>query len=668
MSLKISAEILMSRFFRAIIGLFFIGSLCAGEPAIVSNVKVLSDKVEDVSSFDAWKNAVIKPGMTDEQKALAAWETVVKFRHHDSLPQEFLGLGDSGTLDAIKLFNVYGYCGGTAAQPAFQQLGRQLGFETRSWTINRWGVVELQYGDAWHMFDPGMICYFKKPDGSVASVEDLTAAVRDWHAKNSGYLGNDAKIKEFLKSPGLAKGPELLASCPTYDKAGNFSLNYFGWPSAMIIYDGTNKTPFQYEEASSQGYRVNIQLRKGERLTRNWSNKGLHINAGGGNVECITAQVGRGVLYYTPKWGDIANGRVGNGTLEYTVPLGDTGVLDAFVSASNVALKSADGAAGALHVKDAAQPGEFVVRMPSSYVYLTGEVTFDALIGEGGVVQVSFSDNHGRDWKELAKVSASGAQKIDLTPSVLRRYDYRLKFTLNGKSTGLDSLKLTHDIQHSQRALPALDKGENKITFSAGAQEGTISIEGAGPKFKGKQVTYEELGAVLNNINKESLDKNGIVMPTGPSGELTFPVETPGDMTRLRFGCNYRAGQKTEGCDLQVSFDEGKTFKTVGRAEGPTRQNAKWVSFEEIPPGTRKALVRYSIASRGNCLFWRYRIDADYKEPHGGAAPIKIIYRWEDGGQAKEDVHITKTADETYTINCTGKPGLKSITIERDMQ
>src|SRR3954464_11043919 len=113
---------------------FFVAThlLIAGEPAVVSNVKVVTDKVEDVSSFDAWKKSVIKDGMTDEQKALAAWETVVKFRHHDSNPQEFLGLGDSATLDAIKLFNVYGYCAGTAAEPAYLQLMRQLGYDARA--------------------------------------------------------------------------------------------------------------------------------------------------------------------------------------------------------------------------------------------------------------------------------------------------------------------------------------------------------------------------------------------------------------------------------------------------------------------------------------------------------------------------------------------------------
>lgn len=631
------------------------------EAAVVSHLKVLSDKTEDLSSFEAWKQATIKDGMTDEQKVLAAWETAVKFRHHDVNPQEFLGLVDAGTLDAFKLFNVYGYCGGSAAQSAFLQLVRQLGYEARKWTISRWEAPEVKYGGAWHMFDPGLICYFRKPDGSVASIEELGAAVKEWHEKNPGIQGNDQKIKDYQKTPGFKSGPALIASCPTYDAQGNFPLNYFGWFTAMIIYDGSPKAPFLYEEAPSQGFRMNLQLRKGERLTRTWGHKNLHVNADGGvKVDCQSTTTGKGSLYYTPAWGDLANGRVGNGVHEYAVPLGDRGVRGAFVTLDNVAFNVEDRLPGLLHAKDVGRPAVAVLRMPSSYVYLTGELSFEATVA-GGSIEVSFSDTHGRSWKPVATVTASGPQKIDLTPHALRRYDYRLKFVLNGKGSGLNGLKLLHDVQHSQRALPALGKGDNKIVFSAGPAEGTIALEGGGPNSRGKQVTAEELGVVLTNFPKDRVPW----MPQGPTGEVTVPVETPGDLVRLRFGCVYKAGSKNEGWDLQVSFDDGKSFKTVDHAGGPVRLAGKWITLSDVPPGTRKALVRYSALSRGDLILWRYRIDADYKEPQGGVAPVKVTYRWEEGGQAREDVHVARSPNDPYVIRCAQAPVLKSVTLER---
>src|ERR1043165_2625002 len=78
----------------------------AADVAVVSHVKGMSDKnQEDVTSPEAWKATVIKPGMTDQEKAIAIWRTVTKYRHQASPPDE----GSSSVHDPIKTFNVYGY-------------------------------------------------------------------------------------------------------------------------------------------------------------------------------------------------------------------------------------------------------------------------------------------------------------------------------------------------------------------------------------------------------------------------------------------------------------------------------------------------------------------------------------------------------------------------------
>ena len=68
-----------------------------------------------------------------------------------------------------------------------------------------------------------------------------------------------------------------------------------------------------------------------------------------------------------------------------------------------------------------------------------------------------------------ADVYASATRDF-IRPFVYRRYDYRLKIVLRGRGTGLETLRITHDIQHSQRALPALGQGPNRIRFSAGSK------------------------------------------------------------------------------------------------------------------------------------------------------------------------------------------------------
>ena len=53
------------------------------------------------------------------------------------------------------------------------------------------------------------------------------------------------------------------------------------------------------------------------------------------------------------------------------------------------------------------RPGTLVLRMPSSYVYLGGELSMKATVGSGGQIDVSTSDNNGLDWKPVATVTAS---------------------------------------------------------------------------------------------------------------------------------------------------------------------------------------------------------------------------------------------------------------------
>src|SRR5207237_6237971 len=104
---------------------------------------------------------------------------------------------------------------------------------------------------------------------------------------------------------------------------------------------------------------------------------------------------------------------VGNGIHEYNVPLASGAFRNAALTADNLACKADDNAEPALHLKDDAQPGVLIVRMPSSYVYLTGEASFDAVVGAGGKITASLSVNNGLAWKELKTVDASGRQKLD---------------------------------------------------------------------------------------------------------------------------------------------------------------------------------------------------------------------------------------------------------------
>ncbi|MGB2823611.1 MAG: hypothetical protein WBF17_21705 [Phycisphaerae bacterium] len=307
-------------------------------PGIVSHVKVLSDNVPDVSSLAAWKKSFIRDGVSDRDKALAVWKSNVMFVYQDPPPIEFLHEGC--VHDAIKSFNVYGYGMCCCASSRVESLGRYLGLPARGWGIMGHSVPELSWAGQWHMLDASLVNYFPQPDGKIASVADICKAVQDWLKEHPEYKGDHKKLVEFHRAGGWSgwrAGPKLLAGCPSYGNDGWFPAKTHGWYSTMQEYDGGKNTPFPYEYGYSQGYQVNIQLRPGERLTRNWFHKGLHVNG------------------------------VGSGRREYDVPLAGGGFRGGALQAVNLADNARD-----VHVKDPARQAVLDLAMPTSYVYLTG--------------------------------------------------------------------------------------------------------------------------------------------------------------------------------------------------------------------------------------------------------------------------------------------------------
>ncbi|MCK4298078.1 MAG: hypothetical protein KAX80_01020 [Planctomycetes bacterium] len=635
----------------------------AEEVGVVSNVKVVSDKVEDVSSIEAWKASFIKPGMTDREKGLAVWETCVKFRHQENPPREFLQA--SGTVqDPIKTFNVYGYGMCSCVSSNVEALARAAGLKARGRIISHHSVPEVWWDGDWHLLDASLICYFLDEGGDIASVDEIMASLAEWYKEHPELKSNDAGLRQFTRNWGWKKGPPMLAASEFYSQNGWLPAGTHGWYSTMQEYDGSANGIYEY--GYSQGYRVNVQLREGEVITRNWSNKGLHVNMDlDGNVPgCLTRVVGEGDLGYAPKYGDIAPGRIGNGTHVYGVPLASGAARAGALRYENLASTADDQQGPALHVKSGEQSGVLELRMPSSYVYLGGSMSGTFVVGEGGGLRVFLSRNNGLDWQEIFAKTDPGRseQTIDLKPLVYRLYDYRLKFELTGEGTGLDALKIEHDIQNSQRALPALGAGENTITFSAApASEGTITIEGrTTPQTKGNQLVALEFHPTFEGV--ESME-HGILM-TGGKGWVTFPIETPGDMVRLRLGTHYRARDARDGWDYLVSFDDGKTWEKVGRAAGPFPGNGEYVTFEDVPEGTRKALVRFQGTQRNTTLIMDLRIDADYLEPAGGFRPVRVTYVWEEGGVEKQHEHMATKPQETYTITCGDAPVMRTFTVE----
>jgi hypothetical protein len=216
--------------------------------------------------------------------------------------------------------------------------------------------------------------------------------------------------------------------------------------------------------------------------------------------------------------------------------------------------------------------------------------------------------------------------------------------------------------------LPALTQGDNTITFGAGPQEGTVTIEGAmdlPAKESGKQLRWSDFHPQV-----EGFDPHKMPSTEGKGGSITFPVKTPGDITRLRASDYFLSQGQDSMFVIDVSFDDGKNWKTVDQ---PTKEDlwqedrrfvARYTKDSDVPAGARAALVRYRATGSAKTSLFNARIDADFKEPAGGFRPVQVTYIWEEGGIEKKDVHIARTAQETYKIKCDSTPVMKSIILE----
>src|SRR5687767_2261754 len=97
---------------------------------VVCKVKVVSDKVPDMTNLETWKKAYIKDGMSDADKALAVWKTVRTYQHQEAPPNEFLQQ-ELAVQDPFKIFNVYGYSLCSIASSDVECLARYAGLKAR---------------------------------------------------------------------------------------------------------------------------------------------------------------------------------------------------------------------------------------------------------------------------------------------------------------------------------------------------------------------------------------------------------------------------------------------------------------------------------------------------------------------------------------------------------
>jgi hypothetical protein len=632
----------------------------------VNQLKVLSDKIDDVTTVENIVKSFAKPGMSDQDRAKGLWRAIIRYRHQTAPPNEHLA-GDWEAHDPVKIFNVYGYCMCCCCSALVEALNREDGREAQGRILNGHSVPEVRYRNGWHMFDGSLINFFPRPkDGVIASVDEVAAAVAEWYAKNPGYQKNGDKIFQLMRKDGWegwrTAGPALLSNCPFY-RLGYLPARTHGWDATMAEYDRKSEV---YEYGYQVGHRALFSLRPGESFVREAGNRGLHVNMDvDPSWDGLKARAPENDLVYVKEYlPGYRGGLAANGIHRYAPSLAK-GDLE---RGAEVYDNLTSGGARAVRVKGAGRPGVVVFPLISPYVYLGGKVKVVASGRSGSDgLKVSISTNNGRTFAPIhaANPGKRTEATVDLKDKIFRRYAYWLKFELEGDAS-LDSIEVENDFQHAPRTMPWLDKGKNTITVAvdrdAAIATRSIACRITNEAGFNKNETTGTMGVVFDNVDV----RGDACWWKGGTGTMTVPVEVPGDMVSLGFSTQFRARSTKDRVRVTASADGGRSWREVAVLRGPTQGRTEHVRVDKWPAKTRKVLLRFEMTGDNTAGVQSFRIDADYRDPMaiGTPRPFRVVHRWKEGGLEKTHTESIARLPAKYTIQAGALPEMVSVSYE----
>jgi len=127
---------------------------------------------------------------------------------------------------------------------------------------------------------------------------------------------------------------------------------------------------------------------------------------------------------------------------------------------------------------------------------------------------------------------------------------------------------------------------------------------------------------------------------------------------------HWRARDPKDSYDVQASFDQGASWKSIGKLAQANPAGSTALVCSDVPAGKKEVQSKFAGTQRNTTCIFDLRIDVDYKEPAGGFRPVKITYAWEKGGKPKTDIHVARSPQDSYTVTCGPGTVPKSFTLE----
>lgn len=630
---------------------------------VVVNPRVRINDSLDVSSAHEVVAQIIKPGMTDEQKAIACWRFMIDHYYHWFPPYE--ESSPEPVRDLAKAINSYGFGPCFQNAPVLTALWEAAGFKTRGWTITGHAIPEVFYDGAWHMLDADAQAFHRKADGKIASVEELA---------------DDPKL--FTDPPGKSD-PYYPFGAPDVAIA---PLIPWGPPSKMMDLYASKRDNYRYNKRAVMGHAMYLALRPGETLTLSPENVGKWFKFDKLPKDLVwkNAKVAGGPVVETTfdKGPVCINGErtFGNGTLAWK-PDFSTIKQDEllWLGSENVQLKD-----GKLVAIDESKPATAVFRVYCPWVLVEAKVTAASEAKDESAIGYAWSVDGGRSWGSTGQrgqgtlgrtVAFDLSSLSDGQPPAAGRYEYLFRVSLD-RNSALTAITFENVFQVAPTSLPKLVPGQNKVQVYRGPDEGVVKLVQQGHRAAKDRFVVESKG--LRTPNQLATAE------ANTPGYAVFKLTAPNDIVAVSMGGQFSVSRgELPFVHADCSFDGGASWIEAFKIEKNT--NPQNTQFEEdvklaVPAGvqTREALFRYTI--RGDhehkpgkqaATVPSIRLYAYYRQPQPDGAKLTVELAWQEkaGGKwaDKKDVSTLDKLPADWTVNCAGdEVKLKSITFRND--
>ena len=438
----------------------------------VSGIHVWTDRSVDCFSRETLLASLVKPGMSDEEKAVAFWRFVHSRIYHFPRPDDN---------DPMRVLNVYGYAlcgtiqhvlvwlgqgamgndaaGGAGLNSRKVQTEEERRIMGAGWLLDSFvrldaakpptgmghSWCQFRYGGREHYLDAHAGLYVYTADGkSIASIAEISGdptLVSDPVRTSVPFMPCDGGRPEFfyfVAGGGLGKGAEKTAH----------SMELRVRPGEALVFH-FDKLPGGHFKRSSS-------------WVKEWApefyQEGPHHRCSGG-LEKSWRHYGNGEILFRPD-------------------LGKAGFRESLAEESNLAAQAEDGKPG-LHPKTAGTPAAAAFDFQTPYIMVAGEVSAEFDLPKGAAAKVLLVAPGAREGKPqtLLAVEGEGGRKkaagnMDMC-ALGYPYTARVRVELSGpagaEAPALVGLQVRIITQINFHTLPRPLPGKNRIDVECAA-------------------------------------------------------------------------------------------------------------------------------------------------------------------------------------------------------